>query len=288
MITVFTPAYNRCHTLPRLYESLCGQTSFNFEWVVVDDGSTDGTEALLEEYIRTTSFFPIAYYKQPNGGKHRAVNRGVRMAKGDYFFIVDSDDYLQKEAIAVLGNALAEIEKDNRYCGVVALKCDAHFYLIGKNDEKCLDLDTDFLSYRVRYKMKGDRAEVVRTSVMKEFPFPEFPGETFCTEALVWNRIAQKYIARYINAKIYICQYLKSGLTASIRSLNYKNPHSMALYYSELASYSVPGKIKIKAAVNYWRYALRFKDISKNCLGWMYLFLPIGAGMALIDYIQNR
>ncbi|MCI7310350.1 MAG: glycosyltransferase family 2 protein [Prevotella sp.] len=92
MLTVFTPTYSRAYSLPRLYESLKAQTFVDFEWLIVDDGSTDGTKQLIEKWSDEDSF--IRYYRQERGGKHRAINLGVQQAKGDLFFIVDSDEYL--------------------------------------------------------------------------------------------------------------------------------------------------------------------------------------------------
>ena len=91
-ITVFTPTYNRAYAITNLFESLKKQEKFNFEWVVVDDGSTDNTEELFNEITKDFSMFPIKYYKQPNGGKHRAINTGLDMAESELFFIVDSDE----------------------------------------------------------------------------------------------------------------------------------------------------------------------------------------------------
>lgn len=98
-MTVFTPAYNRAHTLPRLYESLKNQTADGFEWIVINDGSTDGTEELLEKWSGEDNRFDFSYLTVENGGKPRAINRGVTMARGKYFFLVDSDDYLTPDAV---------------------------------------------------------------------------------------------------------------------------------------------------------------------------------------------
>lgn len=102
MITIFTPTYNRAYRLPNLYKSLQEQTCKDFEWLVVDDGSTDNTSKLFEQWQAEENSFPIRYFKQPNGGKHRAINRGVKEAKGELFFIVDSDDTLSSNAIRIV------------------------------------------------------------------------------------------------------------------------------------------------------------------------------------------
>ena len=102
MITVFTPTFNRGHLIDTLYQSLLKQTNKDFEWIVIDDGSTDRTEAYFTEILAKHNPFEIIYRTQPNGGKHRAINAGVQIAKGELFFIVDSDDYLTEDAIEKL------------------------------------------------------------------------------------------------------------------------------------------------------------------------------------------
>ena len=253
MITIFTSTYNRCHTLERLYESLCRQTSFDFEWLVVDDGSTDDTK----EYIQSLSEdrFAIRYYYQPNGGKHRAINRGVKLANGEWFFIVDSDDYLTDNAISFLYSYLKEIEEDNRYCGVVTLRITPDYATIGI---PCVYdvLDTDFLSLREKYKMTGDSADIIRTCVLKEYPFPDFENEKFCTEAVVWNRIAQKYIVKYIKKGVYVCKYLPGGLTDTYNQIMDESPCYSMIYFKELISYNqVPLLKKVSFLVRYLHYS---------------------------------
>ena len=115
-------------------------------------------------------------------------------------------------------------------------------------------INTNFMDFRYKYKFKGDMAEVVRTDVMREFPFPEIPGEKFCPEAVVWNRIAQKYKVRYFYKGIYICEYLPDGLTHKITKIRMQSPVASMLCYSELSKYNVPVLTKIKSAINYWRF----------------------------------
>lgn len=284
MITVFTPTYNRAHTLQRLYDSLCNQKSYNFEWIIVDDGSVDNTEMLVNGFRKKSLFFDIIYHKQKNGGKHRAINKGVSLAKGDFFFIVDSDDYLTNDAITFIERQTELLKDDINYCGIVGLKCYENHNIVGGG---ALIIDTDFLSYRIKYKIKGDRAEIVKTSVMKEFPFPEFEGEYFCTEALVWNRISQKYKARYLDMKIYVCEYLPGGLTSVVRHLLYANPQGISLYYFELSSYKIPIWLKIKSAVNFWRYYLRVTTMKVNVPMWIYIFYLPGGFFCLLDKLKR-
>ena len=88
MVTILTPTYNRAKTLPKLIESLCGQTSTNFQWLVIDDGSTDDTEAYIEALKQQNLPFEWEYHKKKNGGKHTALNAAHPYIKGDVVLIL--------------------------------------------------------------------------------------------------------------------------------------------------------------------------------------------------------
>ena len=272
MITVFTPTYNRADTLPRLYESLCTQTNKNFEWIVVDDGSTDNTKKLIDKFIHENKII-IRYFSQNNGGKHRAINRGVKEADGELFFIVDSDDYLVKDTIETIQQEYSNIQGKNKFAGLCGLKIYKDGSKVG-GEELWNRIDCSSLDLRYKYKVKGDMAEVIRTDVFKEFPFPEIDGEKFCPEALVWNRIAQKYIIRHIYKKLYICEYRPDGLTASIVKVRRDSPQSSVLYYSELSKMPISVLQKLKAAVNFWRFRVDGHSCARpnfmlSVLGWL-------------------
>lgn len=252
MITVFTPAYNRAYIIDKLYESLCKQTCQDFEWLIVDDGSTDNTKVLISSYISENKI-NIRYIKQPNGGKHRAINRGVQEAKGELFYIVDSDDQLPLDSIAVVFDYYSQVADDSSFAGV----CGLRYYFTGKKvggEFTHEVLDCNSIDFRFKYKLTGDMAEVFRTSVLKEYPFPEIENEKFCPEALVWNRIALKYKLRYFNRNVYLCDYLPDGLTAKIVKMRMTSPLASMLHYSELYRMPIPFLQKVKAAINYWRF----------------------------------
>ncbi len=288
-LTIFTPTYNRAYTLPALFDSLCRQSSKDFEWLIVDDGSSDGTEEVVRRWMeRPEGDFPIRYVKQPNGGKHRAINRAVLLAEGELFFIVDSDDFILPEAVHWILSWWDDVKTDDRYAGVCGLKCFPDKTPVGGTPSYVGYLDTDCLSFRTKYHERGDKAEIFRTTVLREFPFPEFEGERFVTEALVWNRIAQRYIMRYYNRNIYCCDYLADGLTRSIAKHHFASPRGTALYYAELAHWpQVDAWTRLKAILNYWRYSTGypFRLATKCCqIGWSALFfLPLGLVFRLRD-----
>ena len=286
LITIFTPTYNRAHLLPRLYESLKAQTFQNFEWIIVDDGSTDNTKVVVHSLLKRQSEFgfSIRYFKQPNGGKHRAINRGVKEANGELFFIVDSDDSLPSESIETILKFYSQIKGDKSFGGLAGYMSHHDGTIIGKGNNDEL-LDCSSLEMRYRYNITGDMAEVFRTDVLKEFPFLEVENERFCPEALVWNRIAQKYKLRVFKKIIYHRDYLDGGLTDKIVAIRMNSPLASVTHYQELNSYNVPFKQKVKAAINYWRFYACIEIVNKvPRLPWYWFWCrPLGFAMHLKD-----
>lgn len=289
-ITIFTPAHNRASLLAVLYESLCAQTYLDFEWLIVDDGSTDDTRSIVESFA-VEQRIVIRYFHQPNGGKHRAVNRGIREAKGELFFIVDSDDCLVPDALERIRVHYGQIARDPSFAGVCGVKANFDGVSVSRGFEKTV-LDCTSFDFRYKFGVVGDMAEVFKTSVLKEFPFPEFYGEKFCPEALVWNRIAQRYKLRYFNEKIYLCEYLPDGLTAKIVKLRMQSPEASKLCYAELYHSPVPFRTRLKAAINYWRFACcSAASFSNNLMkiGWQSLpAVPFGFMLHLRDCLKKH
>lgn len=285
LITIFTPTYNRANLLPRLYESLKAQTYQDFEWIIVDDGSTDGTEDIVKEWFDDECIKGgIRYIKQPNGGKHRAINRGVQEAQGELFFIADSDDYLPKESLAKVVMCYEKTKGNKSIGGVCGLDMTSKGDVIGSG-LPCDEIICSSLDLRVKYHVTGDLKEVFLTHVMREFPFPEFDGERFCPEALVWNRISQKYKLLFFNEPIYVAEYQPEGITAGIVLARMNSPVAATTTYQELNSYDIPFQEKIKAAINYWRFrACVAKGKSVPSLPWYWFwFKPIGYLMHIRD-----
>lgn len=276
-LTIFTPTYNRAYILPKLYNSLKNQSNLEFEWLIVDDSSSDNTEELVKSFL-AEHILDIRYYKKENGGKHRAINYAVKLAKGDFFFIVDSDDYLPQDCVSILLKYISEIADTECFAGVSGNRCYPDGTVVG-GDVPYDVLDTDTVSIREKYHVKGDMAEIWRTSILHQYPFPEFPDEKFITEGIVWSEISRKYILRYFNQNIYICDYLQDGLTKNIRKHYRQSPlGSMYVYakYMKDKRYSI--MTRIKSAINYWRYTIPFKrkrDGEFSPAWWSYIFYPV-------------
>ena len=303
MITVFTPTYNRGNLLNRLYQSLCQQIHKDFEWVVVDDGSTDETSSIVKmiQDKHTYENFPIFYFKKENGGKHTAVNKGVQKANGDLFFIADSDDILPPNALHIVAEVWEQTKYDNSIGGICGFDGDINDgSIIGTGFPKEVHLlnielsnhinigyiDATTRDVRFILKVDGDMKEVFRTSVLREFPFPEIKGERFCPEVLVWNRIASKYKLRHINKIIYLVEYQQDGITSAITRSRMNSPIASTMTYAEMLDYNISLKWKIRSAINYWRfrYCIKNKALKAPDVKWYWrLFQIIGLLMHLKD-----
>ena len=283
LITVFTPTYNREQLLSRLFTSLQAQSFKDFEWLIVDDGSTDNTHDVVVKFVEE-GIVPIKYVFKRNGGKHRAINEGVKHAKGELFFIVDSDDMLPPDALKRVAEVYQQIKDDRDFGGVAGVDAYPDGRIVGSGLSAPV-IDCNSIDIRSKYHVVGDLSEVFRTDVMREFPFPEIEGEKFCPEVLVWNRIARKYKLRYFNEAIYIAEYQPEGLTARIVEIRMKSPIASTTCYAEMVSLNIPFKEKVKAAINYWRF--RFcckgkKTITK--MGWLWKCVaPLGWLMHVKD-----
>lgn len=230
-LTILTPTYNRGKLLKNCYGSLKDQTVKNFQWLIVDDGSEDETEQIVTEFCLESSEMDITYLKKNNGGKHTALNYAHPYIKGEYVLILDSDDTLIDRAVEMAYDGWKKYES-NEEVGIV-------IYLKGESVEKpnayVKDEYTvvDIMNYP-RCCVKGrDCCEIIRTELLKRYPFPEFENEKFVSEGALWNRVAFTHKCVYINQVIYLCEYLENGLTKSGKHMRIKNPYG-GMYTSNL------------------------------------------------------
>lgn len=230
-ITVFTPTYNRAYIIENLYRSLQRQTFTDFEWLVVDDGSVDNTKQLFEVWMQEENPFPIRYYQQKNGGKCRAINRGLELAQGELFFTVDSDDHLTADALEKIVCWESGLPKNQKFCGIAgnlgtAPDCTPNTLF----SEPYLD-GTAFSRYA---EVDGERAMIFYTEIHRKYLYPGFEGENFMTEAIAWNRMANDgYKIRFFNDIIWIYEYKEDGLTKAGETLFYRNPRGYGLFFRE-------------------------------------------------------
>lgn len=285
-ITILTPTYNRASLLPRLFDSLLRQTNKDFEWIVVDDGSTDDTrEVVANLKEKCGGAFPMGYVYKANGGKHMAINIGAERARGELLFIADSDDLLIDDALETVANSWHDISDDKSFAGIAGLDITMDTREVIGSGLPQEHIDCNAIDIRYRHHVTGDMKEVFRTEVLREFPFPEFAGERFCPEQLVWFRMARRYRLRYINKPIYIADYQPDGITAGITRARMRNPSASMLTYAELTECPVPFLVKVKAAINFWRFwhcRTATSVVPRVALRWHWL-RPLGWMMHVRD-----
>ncbi len=233
-ITIFTPTYNRAYILNKLYESLCNQKYRDFEWLIVDDGSTDNTKELIKGYIKEKRI-NIKYFYQENSGKHIAINNGVQNAQGDIFFIVDSDDYLCESALLNIKNCFDKLNNNNKIAGIGGLRIHEDGTIIGKTFSKRKQFIDSSSIDRRKYNILGDKAECFYTNILKNYKFPKIEGEKFISEAYIWNKIAQDgYLIRWYNIPFIVCEYIDDGLTKNRKKIVENNPKGHLIYILDL------------------------------------------------------
>lgn len=285
MITVFTPTYNRKEELKNLYKSLIKQEYKDFEWVIVDDGSTDGTKEVVESLIKENKI-KMNYFKQENKGKSLAHNKGVELAKGEFFVGIDSDDYLTEDALSTVALYLEKIKSKKEICGLGFLN-----YKMGTNEiigSKFPKDEMEETYYNIynKFNVTGDKELTFKTDIIKQFSFPEIKGEKFVPESLLFNRISKKYKFLFINKAIIYKKYLEEGYSNNYFELAKKNPIANMLYYKEL--YELDKKMYNIAAYDmyaiYAKYGL-VRTIKEHPakLKCLIMYIP-----AYIKYLQKE
>jgi glycosyltransferase involved in cell wall biosynthesis len=292
--TVFTATFNRRHLLGRAYRSLCSQTFWDFEWLIIDDGSTDATESLVTEWMNERRLV-IRYFYQPNQGRHRAFNDAIERARGQFFTMLDSDDALVPGALERLlyhWNSIPPSRR-NDFSGVTCLCMDETGRLIGRPFPDAV-LDCRHFEADTRYRARGEKWGFHRTSVLKQFPFPQIANERFCPEALVWNRIALQFKVRHVNELLKTYYTHKENLTAIVDQLRIRNPRSATFYYREYLDLELPLRYKLKKIVNYMRFSLhsggRWREVIARApvRGIGVLLYPLGWAVFFMDRLRFR
>ena len=254
MLTIFTPTYNRAHQLPRLYESLLAQRCFDFEWLIVDDGSGDDTRQVVQSFLNNGRF-PVRYCHKENGGKHTAYNLALEEAAGDWFFCVDSDDLLAPDGVAHIAEAVGQ-HPDR---GIIAYKKT----IDGKR------LSGDFPAgvtacklheLALKYGCGGEFSLVFPTNLARKFPFPVFAGERFVTESVVYDRIDSIADMQLLPKVLTVCEYQADGYSQNADGIMKQNPTGYCLYFMQRIDLQPSFGPRLSHAGKYWC----FRWISKN------------------------
>jgi glycosyltransferase involved in cell wall biosynthesis len=255
-LSIVTPTFNRANTLPRTFESLKQQTVAPHEWIIVDDGSTDGTRDLVSDWQRFSPF-PIVYLWQENSGKPSAHNLGVKTSRADLVAILDSDDWCEPNAVQRLIELWHEIPEGERegFTGISVHSADVNGHLIGSFFPQS-PIDSTLAEMAERGWLSGDKWGFHRRDVLLQFPFPVIQGEKFVPEGLVWNRIGNAYRMRFVNEVLNRKEYRADGLSRGRWRNLMRSPKGFQIYYAERAQQSHSFKARTYATANNVRFSL--------------------------------
>ena len=288
--TIFTPTFNRKELLEKLYKSLQKQTYKDFEWLIVDDGSADGTKERVEEFLSEKKL-DIKYYFKENGGKQRAYNFATDKANGELFICLDSDDEYVGNGLETILKYWKKYEKNSNIAGMGYLSTYPNREVIGSSFPEKEMVSTQFDIYN-KYGVKGDKGLMFRTEIIKKYKFPVFDDEKFITEAVVYNRICEKYKMVYVNEKIEIKEYQEDGLTAKYNNLLLRNPKGQALYHNEINSQNLSFKKKVLNNAVYYKFCrvagYKFGKIFKENKNKLFLIFALGIGEYMWQKEKNK
>lgn len=289
-ITVFTPTYNRAHTLERGYQALCRQTSKDFIWMIIDDGSTDNTKELVKGWLTRQNGFEIKYIYQKNGGLHMGYNTAIKYAETELMICVDSDDFLPDDAIERIIKFWRENGSDE-YAGIIGLDYDLNDQIIGDPlpDQTSVNL-IDLLIGKYHID-NGDRKNVVRTDLYKAVaPMKSFPGEKNFNPHYMHLKISEKYDFLVMNENLCYVEYQPTGMTASMLKQYRNSPRSFAEIRKLYLTYKqAPLKFKIKQYIHYWSSCfLAWKWCGLKNFNPLCLIITWPAGLALSIYIRVK
>lgn len=222
-LTVFTPTFNRAHTLSRTYESLCRQTSSDFEWLVIDDGSTDNTKELVNGWIKENKI-PIKYAYKENGGLHTGYNKAIELMNTEICVCIDSDDWMPDNAVEVIVD-FWEVKGGNNYSGIIGKDYTPNGKAIG-NEFPNLE-SVHIIELMSRYKNSGDRKIVMRVDLLKKvFPQPSFEEEKNFNPIFLILKIDQEHPFLLLDKNLCFVDYQQDGMSANIVNQYFNSPNS--------------------------------------------------------------
>lgn len=255
-ITIFTPTYNRKELLKECYKSLKKQKDQKFEWLIIDDGSTDETSSLIDNFKKEAKF-KINYYYKENGGKHTAQNLALEKCNTKYFLILDSDDILSENAILILNKKIQEIDNDDEISGIIGNKAFKNGKIIGKKMPKVNKLSG--LELYQKHKFNGETLRLYKTEIIKKYPYPVIKNEKFMAENIVFDKIDTKYKMKVIEEILYFCEYQENGYSNNINKIKHNNPIGYSYSLKSAAETAIILNKKINWTILYIIWCKRFR-----------------------------
>lgn len=250
LLTVITPTFNRSHTLSKCYESLCQQTDQRFQWMVIDDGSTDKTEELFEKWIHEGQI-NILYYKKENGGKASALNYSFSKIYTPYAVCLDSDDYFSNDAVFKAISQLERICNDKLACGIVALRNNLDGSVMGDRTIPNSFYSVTAADLFLRLNLNTELICFYKTDILKNYSFPIFEGEKFVSPAWMQYTITQDYYYVVSRDCYCYCEYISDGLTKNKQSIIKNNPNGYSCVKKFSFNLSPSMLLRIKHGIMY-------------------------------------
>lgn len=260
-ITVFTPAYNRVGLLPRLYESLCRQTSDDFLWLIIDDGSTDGTKELAKKW-QNENRIEIRYVYKANGGMHSAHNTAYSMIETELNVCIDSDDRMSDDAVENILKQWNSVSDKTKIAGIIGLDADKNGKIIGTEIPPDLKFGNLADLYQ-KHKVKGDKKLIIRTDIVKRYPhYPEYHGEKLVPLGTLYLLIGRDYDFIFSNEVYCIVDYQPDGSSNTIFRQYKQSPRGFAYARKIHIKYAPNLKSKLKSYCHLISSSLFAKDLS--------------------------
>ncbi len=289
VLTVFTPAYNRAHTLGRTYESLRNQSCKDFIWLIVDDGSCDDTAELVKDWQSRESDFEIRYIYKENGGMHTAHNTAYENIDTELNVCLDSDDCMPPDAVEAILNKWLDV-KDDGYAGIIALDDNMDTgEIIGTGFPEGLTETTLYGFYAAGGK--GDKKLIYRTDIINSYPpYPVFEGEKYVALAYKYRLIDYDYKLAVLDKVVCNVEYQDNGSSATMFKQYLKYPRGFAFWRTICMQYPESKKRLIIDNIHYVSSCLISKDkyMLKNSPKKLLTFLCIPFGIMLTFYIKYK
>lgn len=289
-ITVFTPTYNRAYCLHQLYESLCRQTSQDFEWLIIDDGSNDNTKELVESWVLENKV-RIKYHFKQNGGMHTGHNKAYEFIQTELSMCIDSDDFVTDDGIEKI-ITFWNVNGSDEYGGIYALDAGKDGKIIGDsfpNDLKEFEgWGKKYIFYdNKKYKVKGDKKFIGVTKKIKQYPpIPVFEGEKFYGLYYKQHFIEQNYKILILNEPVCIVEYMPDGSSMNIFKQYLNNPLGFQHMRMNMMQIAPNFEIRFMQAIHYINSCLILKDYNffKKELNFGLILLALAPGIGLYFY----